>query len=89
MNGRIVHDFHALTFRDKTIIDECQATAHMQIGKSMTVEPTTHSGVLHEGCFTFAGSQFDGSHMMEYGPSRPIFGITNEDNLEDSVLQNL
>uniref|UniRef100_A0A7S1Y5P3 Uncharacterized protein n=1 Tax=Grammatophora oceanica TaxID=210454 RepID=A0A7S1Y5P3_9STRA len=73
-NGRMMHDFHALTFREKTIIDECQISAHVQIGNDMTVEPSIHSGVLHEGCFTLAGSHCDRLQTTEYGPLRPIFG---------------
>jgi len=82
-NGRRMVDFHALTFQGRTIIDECYIRAHVQIQSTMTVEPSTHSGVLLEGCLTLAGSQCDGLTTTEYDPLRVIFGT----KVEEETLQ--
>jgi len=75
-NGKAMHDFHCLTFKDKTIVDESQLGGHIQIGKELTVGAATHSGVLHYGCFTMSGTNMEGSKATEFGPMRTIFGTS-------------
>jgi len=75
-NGRGQHDFHALAFEDKTIVDDCHVTGHIQIGKELRVGPSVHCGVLHEGCVTVSGTVMEGSFMKETGPMRALLGQT-------------
>mmetsp|Transcript_49588 Transcript_49588/g.73895 ORF Transcript_49588/g.73895 Transcript_49588/m.73895 type:complete len:108 (-) Transcript_49588:1795-2118(-) len=51
---------------ENNVVDECQIDAHVQIGKDMTVEPSVHSGVLHEGCFSLAGNHRLKAFMREF-----------------------
>jgi hypothetical protein len=70
--GRSMHDFSNLIFEDKTIIDDCQLTGHYQVGNNLTIGPSHHAGLLHEGCFTVANTFMEGN--VERGPWKAILG---------------
>uniref|UniRef100_A0A7S1YL22 Uncharacterized protein n=1 Tax=Grammatophora oceanica TaxID=210454 RepID=A0A7S1YL22_9STRA len=73
-NGRVQHDFHALVFADKTIVDDSVVNGHYGIGNELTVGRSVHSGVLHPGCFTVAGTIIEGPPTTETGPWRAVLG---------------
>jgi hypothetical protein len=70
-NGAALHDFHALVFNDKTIVDECQVKEHYQVGDELTIGTTEVAGLLHPGCFTVANTGMTGN--LERGPFRAFF----------------
>uniref|UniRef100_A0A7S1YHU0 Uncharacterized protein n=1 Tax=Grammatophora oceanica TaxID=210454 RepID=A0A7S1YHU0_9STRA len=71
--GNRMYDFHALVFRDKTIVDGCHINGHYQIGSKLVIDKSIQVGVLHDGCFTMAGTVMKGSSQTETGPWRAMF----------------
>ena len=70
-NGSGLHDFHALVFEDKTIVDGCQVTGHYQVGNTLTIGTSTAAGLLHPGCVTVANARLKSN--IEHGPNTAFF----------------
>ena len=82
-NGSGLHDFHALVFEDKTIVDGCQVTGHYQVGNTLTIGTSTAAGLLHPGCLTVANARL--KSKIEHGPNTAFFQHEMKEDQEDET----
>ena len=69
--GNATHDYHLLTFKDRTIVDDSHITGHFAIFNKITVASTVVGGVIHAGCYIPAGGRVTGP---EFGPCKVCLG---------------